>query len=98
MSSTKKKAASKASGGKKKPTKAKAKPSKKWNDKPKNKLVAFWLDEKEIKAFDAALKRHGFSSRAGFLKSMTDKLIEKAAPVKKAKAVKPKAAAPAQAA
>ena len=85
MSSTKKKASSKASGGKKKPTKAKAKPSKRTGQKV---LLACPVSTQYAAKFDAALKRHGFvrgnqPNRSAFIKAMADKLVEKAAPVKK---------------
>lgn len=79
----KKAKATKSKAPTKKPAKKakKAKAPKKWSDKPRNKMVGFWLNEAELKAFDAALvknnwtKPNGKANRAGYLKTMADALI-----------------------
>ncbi len=51
---------------------------KKWDDKPKNKLVAFWVKPAYLKQMDKALVNQGkFDSRGAFLRDATDKMIER---------------------
>lgn len=70
-----KKSASKKAAAKKPAAK---KGEKRWDDKPKNKLVAFWEEEKFLVKLDRALKKQGkFPSRSAFLKDCCEKLIEK---------------------
>jgi hypothetical protein len=80
-----------AGSSRKSPSKGKAKG--KWSDKPKNKLIAFWVDNAYLAKLDNALKKAGISSRAKYLNEQCDKLILKhGGKLPAAKASKPKAA------
>lgn len=78
--STSKKPQKKAKAGS---HKAKSTAKGKWSDKPRNKMVGFWFDEAELKAFDSALvkanytKPNGTANRADYLKDMAKELVKK---------------------